>query len=466
MPAKPKIYGYPLPSVVDDGSCVSVTLSFPNILEYRAAFNVAINMLGKWFQWAHTQADYQDPPEFNQAVATLWVSVLAAAVWSEDCMTFCEQMIACITANPATQAAIVDMLKNNSDFNTWFTQNVYRITEGMIVGPLVPGDCADSVVAGRAIALVERLDTNNRDFLEMVELGTNDEERAANIISAIPALGDTPVDEVFLIFQDFLEDFAENYNALSTFGRKDAMAREIYCLMLEDPECTITFETLYTYFQAKAGSGLTILSVLQDVISFLADGDFDNDNAIWFGMFALQVGFVLNSRDFYGVDIGTISGAMRDALPSSRWEDWDPCEPPPVGECIDFTEEVGTWFAGDFAGTPSDYWGIWHLGQGLGPGTPDNGFYWHRPKPMTDVYADEVTFTFDSAVTNFWFVQKSYAVMLQYEGAATTSITFSAATHPTLFPIDLGGQDWVARFATELIDPGIRLASFCYVASE
>ena len=392
MPAKPKIYGYPLPSVVDDGSCVSVTLSFPNILEYRAAFNGAINMLGKWFQWAHTQADYQDPPEFNQAVATLWVSVLAAAVWSEDCMTFCEQMIACITANPATQAAIVDMLKNNSDFNTWFTQNVYRITEGMIVGPLVPGDCADSVVAGRAIALVERLDTNNRDFLEMVELGTNDEERAANIISAIPALGDTPVDEVFLIFQDFLEDFAENYNALSTFGRKDAMAREIYCLMLKDPECTITFETLYTYFQAKAGSGLTILSVLQDVISFLADGDFDNDNAIWFGMFALQVGFVLNSRDFYGVDIGTISGAMRDALPSSRWEDWDPCDPePPTCDGDDLITGTQGW-------APIDsLTATYHTDEGYGKGS--GTFQRIGIQKTFGAVVSTITITFNAPVT-------------------------------------------------------------------
>jgi len=327
MIPKPKIYGFPLPSSVDDGSCVSVTLQFPNILEYRAAFNGQINMLGKWFQWAHTQEDYQETPEFNQLVAQLWVEVLYNAIWSDDCMTFCGRIIECISSNPATRAAIVDALKSDSDFNQYLAYQVYRLTEGQIAGKLVPDDCDDSVVAGRAIALVERLDTNNKDFLEMIETGTNDEERIADIIGAIPGLAETPVNEVIDVFQDFLEDFAENYNSISTEGRKDDMARLIYCLMKETEGCSITFEQLFLFFQEQAESGLTILSTFIDVINFLKDGDFDNDNALWFGMFALQIGFVLNSREFSGVEIGTISGIMRDATPSSRWEDWEPCGP-------------------------------------------------------------------------------------------------------------------------------------------
>lgn len=239
--------------------------------------------------------------------------------------SFCAKMIECITDNPATLAAIVDALKSDAEFNEYLAQEVYRLTEGQIGGKLLPGDCDNSVLAGRAIALVNRLDLNNQDFLDVMEVGTNDEERVADLIGAIPVAETFPVDEVFLIAQDFLEDFAENYNAASTEGRKDELARLIYCAMRETGDCSITFERLFTVFQEKALSGLTVGSTIGDVILFLGTGDFSNDDAIFYGLMAIQMAFVLASRDFYGIEIGTISGIMRDALPSTRWEEWDPC---------------------------------------------------------------------------------------------------------------------------------------------
>lgn len=363
MTIKPKIYGYPLPSVVEDGSCVSVTLSFPNILEYRAAFNGSINMLGKWFQWAHTQADYQNIPSFNQAVATLWVGVLASAVWTEDCMTFCEQMIACINSNAATRAAIVNALKEDPEFNQWFKENVYRLTEGQIGGKLVAGDCDESVVAGRAMAVVNRLATNAEDFLEVLEVGTNDEERIADILEAIPVLGEAPVGDVINFLQDLLEDFGENFSAANTTGRREELARLVWCKMLKDPDCSITFEALYEVLQQRALSGLDIASAAQDIVEFITDGDFNTDDAVFYGLLAAEVGFVLNSRDFYGVNIGNLGVIMKDAEPSSIWETWDPCTP----ETCD----------GDDLITSADGWepldgpdySIWHDGEGYGPGT-------------------------------------------------------------------------------------------------
>jgi len=240
-------------------------------------------------------------------------------------VSICSAIIDCINNNPATRAAIVNALKSDADFNQYLAQEVYRLTEGQIGGKLLPGDCDDSVLAGRAIALVNRLDLNNQDFLEVMEVGTNDEERVADLIGAIPVAETFPVDEVFLIAQDFLEDFAENYNAASTEGRKDELARAIYCAMKETEDCSITFERLFTLFQEQALSGLTIGSTVGDIVLFLGTGDFSNDDAIFYGLMAIQIAFVLASRDFYGIEIGTISGIMRDALPSSRWEEWDPC---------------------------------------------------------------------------------------------------------------------------------------------
>ena len=88
----PKRFGYKLPLEALGGACIRVSIEFPDKLEYRAAFNGSINMLGKWFQWDHTQADYQAIPELNVEVAQVWSEVLAAATW-EECMEFCARMI-------------------------------------------------------------------------------------------------------------------------------------------------------------------------------------------------------------------------------------------------------------------------------------------------------------------------------------------------------------------------------------
>lgn len=277
-------------------------------------------------------------------------------------VSICDAIIDCINNNPATRAAIVDALKSDAEFNEYLAQEVYRLTEGQIGGKLLPGDCDNSVLAGRAIALVNRLDLNNQDFLEVMEVGTNDEERVADLIGAIPVAETFPVDEVFLIAQDFLEDFAENYNAASTEGRKDELARLIYCAMLSNEDCSITFQQLFNVFQEKALSGLTVGSTIGDVIMFLGTGDFSNDDAIFYGLMAIQMAFVLASRDFYGIEIGTISGIMRDALPSSRWEEWDPCGE--VGERIPVIASL--WDPANVAGTLSgpNSEGVWTVTSG------------------------------------------------------------------------------------------------------
>lgn len=323
--ANGKRYGKSLPSPANTDLFTCFSMIVPDKLQYRAALMGQLNFLGLWFAWDH-ENDGIVPPE-NETAAQLWVNAAATASF-EVCMEFCERIIDCIATDADVRASIVNALKSDPDFNQWLSTQVYRLTEGQITGILVPGDCDNSVVAGRALALVERLDTNNTDFLEMVETGTNDEERISEVLEAIPVLDEAPVGDVIGIINSIMENFAENYASISTTGRREAMAREIYCLMLANEDCSITFEQLFEYFQMKATSGLTILSTVFDVAGFIVDGDFDNDDAIWYGMFALQTSFVLTSRDFFGVDIGTMAGILRDASPSSIWEEWDPCDDP------------------------------------------------------------------------------------------------------------------------------------------
>lgn len=231
-----------------------------------------------------------------------------------------------ITTEGVVQDAIVDMLQANEEFTDYVGSQVIKMTSEQINGKFMGGDCDNSVVAGRVVAIVERINTNNEDFLEIVEVGTNDEERVSAVISAIPGLSEAPVDEILDILQSLLENFTENYAAAVTEGWKDSVEEALYCIAkTESEDCSLTYQQLFEYFRDRAGADLTLGSLIKNVIEYVINGDFSNDELVASGMYAIQLGFILTGQDFNGLDLPTIGAITRDALPSTKWEDWDDC---------------------------------------------------------------------------------------------------------------------------------------------
>lgn len=290
------------------------------------------------------------------------VDVGAAIAWTNDAlkvyyilvrslqvppMAICEQFIECIEDDEDVKQALRDFVINDEDISNYFSQKVLSLTTGQIVGPLFPGDCDNGVIAGRMVAIVERMDGINTDFLEIVEVGTNDEERAAAVLDAIPGISELGIGKLFDFVQGILEDFAENYAAAVTEEWKDEVEEDLYCLAKSRPECDLTFEDLFAYFQNRAGSGLTIGSVISQVINFIIDGDFNTDELVVSGMYALQIGTILAAQKFAGMTLQTMGGLTRDASPSTKWEDWDECVDPLPG-CVSFLGgNQGTYIPAD-----------------------------------------------------------------------------------------------------------------------
>jgi len=281
-------------------------------------------------------------------------------------VSICDLIIDCITNNPATLQAIIDGLAGSDEFNQYITNQVSMLTEAELTGPLIAGSCDDSVIAGKMIALVERLDANNVDALEQIEVGTNDEERIATIIEGIPVLGELPFDQIIDFAQDLLEDFGEGYNAASTFERRDELARDLWCFALEQPDCEITYETLFEFFQTRATTNLSTLSTIVDIINFVRDGDFDNDQLLFDTMFAVQIATVNAGRDFFGINLPVIGALTRDALPSSAWEEWEACSTDDLCEgaegSVDFRASDGmfieTYNRAEYYETSPKGWGV------------------------------------------------------------------------------------------------------------
>jgi len=281
-------------------------------------------------------------------------------------VSICDLIIDCITNNPATLQAIIDGLAGSDEFNDRLSEVVRGLTETQIVSPLIAGSCDNAVLAGKMLTLVDRLDTNNKDALEIVEVGTNDEEKIAAFLEGIPIADELPIGDAIDFMQDFLEDFEENYSGASTIDRRENLARDLYCLAKSKVDCELTFGDLFEFFQARVSSGLTLESLIQNVADWVITGDFSTDDLVFDGMYALQIAAIRTGQEFFGIDAPRIAALTRDADPSSIWEEWAACSDDDLCEgaegSVDFRASDGafieTYDRAEYYETSPRGWGI------------------------------------------------------------------------------------------------------------
>lgn len=322
------------------------------------------------------------------AVLSLWLRNMRCNVSICDMVAHCfandpefrESVIQSLMSDPSVVSQIVQGLAASDEFNTYINEKVSGLTIEAVTGALFKEDCDNSVVAGRVIQIVDVMDQNNIDFFEIVEVGTNDEERVAAMLGAIPVLGMSPVDEVLDMAQNLLSDIWENYAAAVTLGWKNEVAEDLYCLAKQNEDCALTYQELFDYFQQRAGSNLTVSSIVQNVFSYIVNGDFSTDDLIASGMYAIQLAFILAGQSFNGLNLPTLGALTRDSIPSSAWEDWDECGDPPssLWEIVScgygsFVKNSGPDFGtGTYSFTfTSDYWPVGAINLGY--------FRWWNP---------------------------------------------------------------------------------------
>lgn len=335
-PPDPKRYGYKLPLEALGGVCIKVSIEFPDKLEYRAAFSGAINMLGKWFQWDHTQADYQDIPDLNVEVAQVWSGVLAAATW-EECMTFCEQLIACLTDDTDTQEALANLietndairlaLKNSLMSNPDFLREMQtQITQGNKLSPTeviapIGSNCDKDQLWAGMIGLVQQMNRNNEDFLEQMEVLTNIIERVTDLIRAIPVFETLPFDDVINFVNTLFSDITENYLAEYTTEYENTLACELFCLALTSDTCYLSFDQMYNVFRDRLLASFTVESALVDVIQFLASGTWSGSQVADF-MFMFQMQCIRSASKFLAINLLSLQKMFDVGAdePNTGWE--------------------------------------------------------------------------------------------------------------------------------------------------
>jgi hypothetical protein len=143
---------------------------------------------------------------------------------------------------------------------------------------------------------------------------------------------------------------------------------------------------------------------------------------------------------------GTING---DPLPEC------PCEPPPPGDCVDLTASVDTWVA-----SPDSAFGLWHAGQGLGPGSGGGGTYFNWVRdfngPGTIV---RIRFTFSESMDQM--VVNVPGKGAYFAPTTTDVIDIDATNAPSVLPFDQGAFDITITRIGNVVPTDFRIIEVC-----
>lgn len=329
----------PYPSPVDPGSRVYLCLPIPNNTLYRQAVKGALSDLGKDWTWAQTiGADNQGAYE----AAELMRAAIADSIYLDECgeIMSCDDVADCIENDPAVQAAIAEQLANNPGSQV-VIYDTSRVGVPMLPGDLgavvvTSDDCDRNSLFGSVTAIVDQLDRNNRDFLEIIEVGTNTRERISELIAAIPGFETLPINEAIDYLDKLQSEILENYEAQWTDALRDTYRCDLFCLALTNPECKLAFQDIYNYFDERLGAALDPMNLFAALVQYFISGTWAGSLVIDI-MMLNQVAIWRATSNYVGISLRTLEtvGLLGANDDDPDWEIL--CEDCPPGDwCIHF----------------------------------------------------------------------------------------------------------------------------------
>lgn len=484
MAPKTKIYGRSLPSVVDDGSSICVTLTFPNILQYRAAFYGAIGELGKWFGWAHTQEDYSDPPTKNLEVAQLWSMVLANAQWGTcgmDCATLASLIDSCPDVRDMILAVMMDGIQNNpvvqGAFENWLigSESVRNEFDQRYNGPslndsvssgnfLKPSECGEDYLFNQTTVLVDLLDSVTEDMFQAIEVGTNQLERWSIFSSAIPASGQIiPIDEGLAFINQLVEEMHEDYTGAFNLTLRDKLRCELFCVAKDG--CSLSLDEVIEYYEQQI-TGISLedpATTLQQIATFIASGDFPGDLPVYLAHM-LVLTLVKLAQDVFGINFAALSLQVVAAgdTPNNDWELI--CETCPTEICVDLTTGANGWFGGLEGGVPDTDFGVWISGEGMSPDPSTGGFNVGinaGDMPVGNIKG--LKFRFNEPILDSLYLARWGSDAFQVNSDVSDEIVYTPFNTVSYFPFDSTVNSVRITSPTNIMPTSLRLIEVCYL---
>lgn len=377
MTTEDRRVGKLLPSPVVPETTVCFKIVVPNAVQYRAALLGQLSILGDWHTWDH-------PTDGTvcidcETAAQLWRNALYNAVWSEECEedVNCDDVANCIETNELVQEAIANQIDTNEAIqqsiadqvatNPAIVNNVYNTT--VVGAPMsssqrdtpvsVATGCDPDVLFGSVTSILDQLHTNNQDFLEVIQLTDNVQQRLSKVIKAIPLLNEVPADEALDFLSQMTIEIKENYDAQWTTSLKDEYRCDLFCIAKDKPSCELTFQDMVEYWNNRIGTSLEPINFFQALVTYFIAGTWSGTTVVDI-MTLIQLSAWQQASSWTGITLRSLEtvGLLGANSPDPDWallcED---CSEEVT--CQDFREGLGGWLA------PFDSGYV--VGQGFGP---------------------------------------------------------------------------------------------------
>jgi len=328
--------------------------------EIQLVMSISLAQFTKLYSSIIKGAILSYPDEYEQIA---WTFLKAFEMPYDIC-----QLIADCIDNPESPArqAVKNLVINDNDI----TQHIINVSgpgspmTGPQIEALIGDECDEDAAFGGWSALIRQMDTNNRDLFERIEIGTNQLERANIAISAIPAIGMFPADEIFDFLNELIDNLTENYVAQWTTTLEDEMRCDLFCLAL-DNECGLTFDNVFEYFNDRLAASFTVESLFLDILSFIGAGAWSGTQIVD-AMMLLQVAVLRHASKYLDFVVPSLQLTYQLGLndPDPDWSTLCDCTPPPGCDGDDLTTGTQGWLPLNDSSTEA----VYHTGEGYGKG--------------------------------------------------------------------------------------------------
>lgn len=338
------------------------TISDMIVLDTKKSLVLQIDSQGmsKLFASAFAGALLLFPLERTQVLAPLWGAMY---------MNLCNEIADCINSNTAVQDAILSRIQDEGvalvDGDTAVGTGDDNVLQGT--------NCDLDAIFGACVAIIDYLDSANRDIIEIIVNEPNVISALVRVIDYVPVLGDLPVtDDASDVVEWVQAETLSSYDAGYTLALRDTMACGLFALACAD--CDLSTADITSYFASLGGVSVSEGDIWQQILPLFTN--LTGNVPFVYGMFAFTSSVLSIGGQLAGITgwRGLATIARASSPDSGHTSLCTPCSQSWVRE-IDFAKTDG-----GFERVITNEGGVYVSGTGwqasLQLDTPNNNSRW------------------------------------------------------------------------------------------
>lgn len=239
-------------------------------------------------------------------------------------MSFCEALINCLLNDDDTKQALAQTIIESPDVRRALEAAPAigaPMGETQLSTSLSNSGCDLDVLFAEVRGLVDQLNTNNKDFLEIMSAASTPGKRLAQVIGAIPLLETLPVDEVVSYVSKLYDEIVTNYDAEWTTSVRDEYSCDLFCIARNNDDCTLSYDDIFQYFNERLGNAVSPDNLVGSIVQYTILGTWSGTVVIDI-MMLNQIAIWRAASNWLGVSLRALQTviALGGNIPDSDWE--------------------------------------------------------------------------------------------------------------------------------------------------